>query len=208
MGKNVPEFSDEVIATSIGVTVVQAIDFIADEMQLGEEKIQQLWSPFLAATARLIKPADEMASTFLHSSKNKIVQAAISKEISGPNLEYYEPFNESVARMLKIITESVSEFSYLEALKNQSSFDKKQMADELMAMMNFYIEDQNSKGRKIQQTDELFKTIFSIVLPQHVEDTINWNSINGLKNTGKIMQLGQVVFGTALLLQIIGGMLD
>jgi hypothetical protein len=208
MGKNVPEFSDEVIATSIGVTVVQALDFIADEMQLSEEKIQQLWSPFLAATARLIKPADEMASTFLHSSKNKIVQAAISKEISGPYLEYYEPFNESVARMLKIITESVSEFSYLEALKNQSSFDKKQMADELMAMMNFYIEDQNSKGRKIQQSDELFKTIFSIVLPQHVEDTINWNSINGLKNTGKIMQLGQVVFGTALLLQIIGGMLD
>jgi hypothetical protein len=208
MGRNVPEFSNEVITTSIGVTLVQALDFLADEMQLSQAKIQQVWSPYLAATARLIKPADEMASVFLNSSKNKDVKAAISKEISGPNLEFYEPFNESVAKMLKIISGSVGEVSYLEAVTNQSFFDKKKMADELMDMINFYIEDQNSKGRKIQQTDELFKTIFCIVLPQHVEDTINGNSINGVKNTGQIMQLGQVVFGTALLLQIIGGMLD
>jgi hypothetical protein len=208
MGRNVPEFSNEVIASSIGVTVVQALDFLADEMKLSEAKIQQVWSPYLAATARLIKPADEMASVFLNSSKNKIVKAAISNEIAGPNLEFYEPFNESVAKMLKIIAGSVGEVSYLEAVTNQSFFDKKKMADELMDMINFYIEDQNSKGRKIQQTDELFKTIFCIVLPQHVEDTFNGNSINGVKNTGKIMQLGQVVFGTALLLQIISGMLD
>jgi hypothetical protein len=82
------------------------------------------------------------------------------------------------------------------------------MSQELMDMVNFYIEDQNSKGRKIQPTDEPFKILFCTVLPQHVEDSINGNSLNGLKNTGQIMLLGKVVFGTALLLQIIRGMLD
>jgi hypothetical protein len=47
-----------------------------------------------------------------------------------------------------------------------------------------------------------------MVLPQHVEDTINGNSLNGVKNTGQIIEVGQIVFGTALLLQIIKGMLD
>jgi hypothetical protein len=42
----------------------------------------------------------------------------------------------------------------------------------------------------------------------NVEDTMQGNSMNGVENTGQIMQLGQVVFGTALLLQIIKGMLD
>jgi hypothetical protein len=32
-----PELSKEAIATSIGVTVVQALDFLADEMDLNEE---------------------------------------------------------------------------------------------------------------------------------------------------------------------------
>ena len=91
--------------------------------------------------------------------------------------------------------------------QNQGSFSKQSMAKELTDMLNFYIDDQNSKGRKIQATDEAFKTIFCIALPQHVEDTIEGNSLNGVKNTGHIINAGQIVFGTALLLQIIKGML-
>jgi hypothetical protein len=60
----VPEFSKEAIVTSVGVTVVQALDFLAKELSLSDEETQQLWSPFLAATARLIKPADDMAAVF------------------------------------------------------------------------------------------------------------------------------------------------
>lgn len=203
-----PELSREAIATSIGVTVVQALDFLADELSLNEEQTQQVWSPFLAATARLIKPADNMASMFLHSSKTKKVKAAISGEISRPYIEYYEPFSDSLRDFLSILARSVGESAYLPAVENQESFTKQNSAAELMEMINFYIEDQNSKGRKIQATDEAFKIIFCTVLPQHVEDTINGNSLNGVKNTGQIIEVGQIVFGTALLLQIIRGMLD
>lgn len=203
-----PELSREAIATSIGVTVVQALDFLADELNLNEEQTQQVWSPFLAATARLIKPADNMASIFLHSSKTKKVKAAISEEINRPYIEYYEPFSDSLRDFLSILAKSVGENAYLPAVENQESFTKQNSAAELMEMINFYIEDQNSKGRKIQATDEAFKIIFCTVLPQHVEDTINGNSLNGVKNTGRIIEVGQIVFGTALLLQIIRGMLD
>jgi hypothetical protein len=208
MSSKIPEFSNEVIVTSIGVTVVQALDFLVNEMNLSEEDTQQLWSPFLAATARLIKPADDMAEIFLHSSKTMEVKTAISSEINKPCLDFYEPFNESLREMLKMLTGSVGEISYLSAVQNQGSFSKQSMAKELTDMLNFYIDDQNSKGRKIQSTDEAFKTIFCIALPQHVEDTIEGNSLNGVKNTGQIIKAGQVVFGTALLLQIIKGMLD
>jgi hypothetical protein len=208
MASKIPEFSNEVIATSIGVTVVQALDFLANEMNLSDEDTQQLWSPFLAATARLIKPADDMAEIFLHSSKTKKVKAAISSEISRPYIEFYEPFSESLRNFLNILVKSVGENVYLPAVENQESFTKQNSAAELMDMVNFYLEDQNSKGRKIQPTDEAFKIILCTVLPQHVEDTINGNSLNGVVNTGQIIKIGQIVFGTALLLQIIKGMLD
>lgn len=208
MATKKPKLSNEVIATSIGVTVVQALDFLAEEMNLNEVQTQQVWSPFLAATARLIKPADNMASFFLHSSKTKKVKTAISSEISMPYIEYYEPFSDSLRNFLNILVKSVGENVYLPAVENQESFTKPNLAVELMDMVNFYIEDQNSKGRKIQATDEAFKTIFCAVLPQHVEDTINGNSLNGVMNTGQIIKVGQIVFGTALLLQIIKGMLD
>jgi len=208
MASKTPELSNEVIVTSIGVTVVQALDFLANEMNLSEEDTQQLWSPFLAATARLIRPADDMAEIFLHSSKTKKVKAAISSEINKPCLDFYEPFNESLREMLKMLTGSVAELSYSTAIENQGIFSKQNMAADIMDMLNFYIEDQNSKGRKVQGTDEAFKTIFCIVLPQHVEDTMQGNSLNGVKNTAEIIKAGQVVLGTALLLQIIRGMLD
>ena len=208
MGPKIPEFSNEVIATSIGITVVQALDALADLMKLNEEEAQLLWSPFLAALARLIKPADDMAEKFLHSAKTKKVKSAISNEINQPFLDFYEPFNDSLRKMLKMVTESVGETSYLPTIQNRGLFSKPNMAADLMDMLNFYFEDQNSKGRKIQRTDEAFKTVFCTVLPQHVEDTMQGNSMNGVENTGQIMQLGQVVFGTALLLQIIKGMLD
>jgi hypothetical protein len=195
MASKIPEFSNEVIVTSIGITVVQALDFLASEMNLSEEDTQQLWSPFLAATARLIKPADDMAETFLHSSKTKKVKAAISSEINKPCSDFYEPFNESSRKMLNMLTESVGDVGYLFAIENQGLFNKTNMAADVMDMLNFYIEDQNSKGRKIQRTDEVFKSIFCTVLPQHVEDTMQGNSLNGVKNTGQIIKAGQVVLG-------------
>lgn len=208
MRNKIPEFSNEVIATSIGITVVQTLDFYADEVGLSEEDTQGVWSPFLAATARLIKPADDMASIFLNSSKTKKVKAAISAEINGPFLEFYEPFNKSVQEMLGIIAKSLGEVSYLDAVANQGLINKIKMAKELVDMVDFYMEDQNLKGRKVQHTDEAFKTIFCTVVPQHIEDTLQSNLLNGVKNTGKIFQVGQVVFTTALLLQIIKGMLS
>ncbi len=203
----VSDFSNEAIVTSIGVTIVQGLDFLATEMKLSDEETQELWSPFLAATARMIKPADDMAAVFLHSSKTDKVKTAISSEINRPNIDFYDPFSDSLRQILKMIAESVAECSYLSAVENRGSFSKKEMAAELMDMVNFYMDDQNSKGRKQQRTDEMFKTLFCTVLPQHVEDTMLGNSLNGLKNTGQIVQLGQVVFATALLLQIVSGML-
>ena len=69
MAPQAPDFSREVIVTSIGITIVQALDSIANEMKLTDVDIQALWSPFLAATTRLVKPADEMVATFLRESK-------------------------------------------------------------------------------------------------------------------------------------------
>jgi hypothetical protein len=203
----VSDFSNEAIVTSIGVTIVQGLDFFATEMKLSDEETQELWSPFLAATARMIKPADDMAAVFLQSSKTDKVKNAISTEIDRPNIDFYDPFSDSLRQILKMIAESVAECSYLSAVENRGSFSKQEMAAELMEMVNFYMEDQNSKGRKKQRTDETFKTLFCTVLPQHVEDTMQGNTLNGLKNTGQIIQLGQVVFATALLLQIVSGML-
>jgi hypothetical protein len=37
-----PEFSNEAIVTSVGVTVVQAMDFMANELKLSEEETQRL----------------------------------------------------------------------------------------------------------------------------------------------------------------------
>lgn len=204
----VPEFSKEAIVTSVGVTIVQALDFLANEMKLSKEDTQKLWSPFLAATARLIKPADDMAALFVHSAKTEKVETAISAEIDSPKIDFYEPFNDSLQRMLKIMAESVAESSYQVAIDNNGVFSKSNMADDLLNMVNFYMEDQNSKGRKIQSTDEAFKTLFCTVIPQHVEDVMQGHSLNGVKNTSLMFQLGQVVFATALLLQIISGMID
>lgn len=204
----VPEFSKEAIVTSVGVTIVQALDFLANEMKLSEEDTQKLWSPFLAATARLIKPADDMAALFVHSSKTEKVKAAISSEVNRPNIDFYEPFNESLQRMLRMMAESVTECSYQVAIDNNGVFGKPNMAKDLLDMVNFYMGDQNSKGRKIQSTDEVFKTLFCTVLPQHVEDIMQGNSLNGVKNTAQMVQFGQVVFATALLLQIISGMIN
>lgn len=203
-----PEFSNEVIVTSVGVTVVQAMDFMANELKLSDELIQQLWSPFLAATARLIKPADDMADVFLHSAKTDKVKNAISNEINKPNMAFYEPFNDSLRSFLKMVTGSVAENSYLLVIENFGSMSKPKMAAELMDMLNFYFDDQNSKGRKKQETDEVFKTLFVTTLPQHVEDVMVGNSFNGIKNTAQMVELGQIVFGTALVLQIVFGMFD
>lgn len=204
----VPEFSKESIVTAIGVTVVQGLDFMAPEMKLNVEDTQQLWSPYLAATARLIRPADDMAGVFQHSAKSEMVKSAIANEIEKPHIELYEPFNDSLRSYLKMITESVAENSYLPAVENRGLVNKQQMASELMEMLNFYFQDQNAKGRKVLATDEVFKILYCTALPQHVEDTMQGNALNGITNTGQMVQLGQVVFGTALVLQIIKGMID
>jgi hypothetical protein len=105
------------------------------------------------------------------------------------------------------MAESIAETSYMAAVESSGLFSKSDMASSVLDMLNFYIEDQNSKGRKIQNTDEVFKTLFTVALPQHVEDTMQGNSFNGAKNTAQMVQLGQVVFATALLLQIVSGMI-
>jgi hypothetical protein len=204
----VPEFSKEVIVTSIGIGIVQALDFLSKEMKLSDENTQQLWSPFLAATTRMVKPADDMVETFLNASTTNKVKTAISNEVHAPNPEFYAPFNDSLQSFLRILAEGVGENSYLTAVQNSGKVNKPSMATELMDMLNYFINDQNEKGRKVQPTDEAFKIIFCTVLPQHVEDTMQGNSLNGVKNTGRMVETGQVVFATALLLQIIIGMLD
>jgi hypothetical protein len=208
MAPQVPDFSREVIVTSIGITIVQALDSIANEMKLTDVDIQALWSPFLAATTRLVKPADEMVATFLRESKTENVKKAISNEIHSPQPEFYAPFNQSLQNFLRTLTESVRDISYLAAVENQGIVDKRNMAADVMEMLNYYFDDQNSKGRKIQPTDEAFRILLCTVLPQHVEDVMRGNRVNGIKNTGELVEKGQVVFGTALLLQMIIGMLE
>ena len=78
----VPEFSNEAIVTSVGVTIVQALDLLANEMSLSDEDTQKLWSPFLAATARLIKPADNMAAVFQNAAKTKKVSNRATASVS------------------------------------------------------------------------------------------------------------------------------
>jgi ubiquitin C-terminal hydrolase len=208
MNQKVPEFSKEAVVTSIGIGIVQALDFLADEMNLTEKDTQKLWSPFLAATTRMVKPADDMVAMFLRAPKIDKVKKALSNEFNSPDPEFYAPFNDSLRSYLKTLVEAIGENCYLPAVQNQSFVSKPQLASELMDMLNFFINDQNSKGRKIQGTDEAFKIVLCTVLPQHVEDTMQGNSLNGVSNTGRMIELGQVVFGTALLLQIISGMLD
>lgn len=208
MTPQVPEFSKEVIVTSIGIGIVQALDFLANEMKLSDEDTRKLWSPFLAATTRMVKPADDMVATFLRSPKTDKVKSALTNEFNNPDPEFYAPFNDSLRSFLRTLAEAVGENCYLPAVQNQGLVNKPQLAAELMEMLNFFIDDQNSKGRKIQSTDEAFKIILCTVLPQHVEDTMDGNSFNGVENTGLMIETGQVVFATALLLQIISGMLD
>jgi hypothetical protein len=85
-----PEFSNEIIVTSIGITVIQALEFLSNEMNLSESDVKKLWAPYLAAFARIVKPADDMVEKFKYSSKNKLVNAAINSEINKPNDLFYQ----------------------------------------------------------------------------------------------------------------------
>lgn len=208
MKPHIPEFSREVNVTSIGIGIIQAIDFLANEINLSAEDTRKLWSPFLAATTRMVKPADDMVETFLNSPKTDKVKIAVTTEFKSPEPEFYVPFNDSLRSFLKNLAQAIGENCYLPAVQNQGIFEKQTIASELMDLLNFFIEDQNLKGRKVQATDEAFKTILCIVLPQHIEDTFQGNSLWGVKNTGQMIDTGKIVFATALLLQIISGMLD
>lgn len=201
-----PEISKEAIVTSIGVLVLQLLEFYSSQLDTSERDIQKLWSPFLAATTRMIKPADDMVDAFRYSAKEERVRSAIKNEIEAPEDLFYEPFNQSVQGFLKMIAESVGEFSYLVAIESRGVFSKPQMAQELTEMLNFYFDDQNQKGRKRQNEDSSFIALVSTAIPQHVEDTMMSTKLNGLENTGTIVQLGQAVFATAILLQITKGM--
>jgi hypothetical protein len=204
----IPEFSKEVIVTSIGVGIIQAMDFYINEIEIGEDETRALWSPFLAATTRMVKPPDEMVSIFLRSPKTTKVQKALSDEFLSPNPMFYAPFNESLSHFLKTIATAIGENCYLPVVLQQGSLIKQDTATEVMEMLNFFIDDQNSKGRKVQTTDNAFKTILCLALPMHIEDIMRGNSLHGVKNTGQMIQAGQVVFATALLLQIISGMVE
>lgn len=204
----VPEFSKEVNVTSIGIGIIQAMDFLSNEMKLSDEDTRKLWSPFLAATTRMIKPADDMVATFLRSPKTDKVKNALLAEFNSPDPEFYAPFNDSLRSYLKTLAEAIGENCYLPAVQSLGIVNKQTIATELMDMLNYFIEDQNSKGRKIQATDAAFKIILCTVLPQHIEDTMQGHSLYGIKNTSQMIEIGQVVFATALLLQIISGMLD
>lgn len=203
-----PEFSKEIIVTSIGIGIIQAIDFYINEIEIGEDETRELWSPFLAATTRMVKPADEMVSIFLRSPKTTKVKNALLDEFGSPNPIFYEPFNESLSHFLKTIATAIGENCYLPVVLRQGSLFKPDIATEVMDMLNYFIDDQNSKGRKVQTTDHAFKVILCTAIPQHIEDIILGNSIHGVRNTSRMIETGQVIFATALLLQIIRGMLD
>lgn len=85
----IPEFSKEVNVTSIGVGIIQAMDFLANEMKLSDEDTRKLWSPFLAATTRMVKPADDMVATFLQSPITDKVKTALRSEFNNPDPEFY-----------------------------------------------------------------------------------------------------------------------
>ena len=44
-------------------------------MKLSDEDTRKLWSPFLAATTRMVKPADDMVATFLRTPKTDKVKS-------------------------------------------------------------------------------------------------------------------------------------
>lgn len=203
----VPEISDEAIAGSIGILIIQMLDFYSSELDLSEKDLKALWSPFLAATTRVTKSTDHIVDLYRYSAKNGTAKNAINIEIDAPYNEFYAPFNQSLQSYLKTIAESIAEFSYLASIEKRGLVNKPEMATELTEMLNFYFEDQNSKGRKRMQEDSMFITLVATALPQHVDDTFSAHRVNGKVNTGKSVQLGQVIFATAVLLQIIKGML-
>jgi len=94
MKPQIPEFSKEVNVSSIGIGIIQAMDFLANEMKLSDEETQKLWSPFLAATTRMVKPADDMVALFLDSPKTDKVKSALLNEFNNPDQEFYAPFND------------------------------------------------------------------------------------------------------------------
>ena len=204
----VPEFSREVNVTSIGIGIIQAMDFLANEMKLSDEDTRKLWSPFLAATTRMVKPADDMVATFLNAPKTDKVKTALRSEFNNPDPEFYSPLNESLSSYLKTLAEAIGENFYLPAVQNLGVVDKQIIGTEVMDMLNYFIDYQNSNGRKVQSTDAAFRIILCTVVPQHIEDTMQGNALYGVKNTGQMIETGQVVFATALLFQIISGMLD
>jgi len=201
-----PEISKEAMVGSIGILVLQMLDFYASELNTNQEDIRRLWSPFLAATTRMIKPADDMVDLFRYSPKEEKVREAVKNEIESPEELFYEPFNQSVQGFLKMIAESVGEFSYSVAIEARGTFSKPEMARELTEMLEFYFSDQNKKGRRPQPEDSTFIALIATAIPQHVDDAMSSTKLMGLPNTATTIQLGQAIFATAILLQIIKGM--
>ena len=85
-----PEMSKEAIVASIGVLVLQMLDFYSLELETPEKDIRKLWSPFLAATTRMIKPADDMVDVFRYSAKEEKVRSAVKSEVEAPEEVFYE----------------------------------------------------------------------------------------------------------------------
>ena len=205
--KQVPQFSNSTIASSIGVTVIQVMDFYANELDVSSKDLQIIWSPIAAAIYRFSKAdADYVMEIFISSAKNSNLSKATNSEYKEPNLIYYEDFSKDFLKFVKSVSESIGECGYLVGVQNSGNIDKNRIANELKEMFIYYLNQQTQ--RKQVKTDDLFLGILTMALTQNIEDLISSNKINGISNTGKMIEVGQVLFATAFVLYIANTQLD
>lgn len=205
--KEVPQFSNSTIATSIGVTVIQVMDIFANELDTSSRDLQIIWSPIAASIYRFSKAnADEVMEIFIASAKNTSLSRATSSEYKEPDLTYYQDFPKDFLGFIKSVAESIGEYGYLVGIQSSGQIDKNKISSELREMFIYYLNQQTQRNQA--KTDDLFLSVLTMALTQNIEDLISSNKINGLSNTGKMIEVGQVVFATAFVLYIANTQLD
>jgi hypothetical protein len=102
--------SDLTMASTLGITVIQMMDFYADELKMSEDSLRIIWAPFFASALRLTKKENNieaMVEKFNCSAKSELLNRAIKIESNDFNLTLQENFSVQIVDNVRKIGKEI-----------------------------------------------------------------------------------------------------